>query len=253
MTDPNADPRVRYETVVRCLCGAELSPGPIWGWDICPTCGTWVNSRRPTEDSLPAVYGPTYWSRTQELVNCPPLEARFDSDMQDRVPQYLSVLTPNLDAGARIAETGCGNARILHELKKQGFSVVGTEFSPDVIARVRKLTDVPILQGGVDRLETESYDALISIDVLEHVHDPPAFLKAHARVLKAGGLMLVHTPVHEKANEPYAYSVGMLWKLYHLYLFSRALVERLFDGAGFEVVNRDVRVFGWPVYLLRKR
>lgn len=253
MTDPNNDPRISYETVRECLCGSALSPGPVWGWDICPACGTWVNSRRPTVESLPAVYGPGYWTTTQELAGCPPLETRFESDMLDRIPAYLSAIVPHLRPSARVAEIGCGNARLVHELRARGFDAIGTEFSPDVIARVSKLTSVPILQGGIERLETGSFDALISIDVLEHAHDPAAFLRAHARVIRPGGLLMVHTPVHERPNEPYAYTVGTLWKMYHLYLFSRSLIERLFDEAGFDVVSREVRVFGWPVYLLRKR
>jgi SAM-dependent methyltransferase len=253
VSDPNNDPRVSYETVHDCLCGAALSPGPVWGWDICPACGTWVNSRRPTIESLPAVYGPGYWTTTQELVNCPPLETRFEADMLDRIPAYLSAIVPHLTPGARVAEVGCGNGRLIHELKRLGFDAVGTEFSADVIARVRKLTDVPILQGGVERLEPGSCDAVISIDVLEHAHDPRAFLASHARVIRKGGLLMVHTPVHARPNDPYTYSVGILWKLYHLYLFSRSLLERLFDEAGFDVVSNAVAVFGWPVYLLRKR
>lgn len=254
--DPNLDPRVAYEAVASCLCGgggtASVRDGPVWGWGVCDACGTWVNTRRPTEASLAAVYGPGYWSVTQAMAGCPPLEARFEQDMADRVPQYLSAVLPHVPANGRVAETGCGNARLLHELRARGFDAVGTEFSPDVVARVRRLTDVPILAGGVVRLAPASCDAVVSVDVLEHVHDPLAFLRAHAGVLKPGGVMVVHTPVHDTPAQPYGYSVGMLWKLYHLWLFSRGLAEELFARAGLTVVNRDVWVFGWPVYVLRK-
>ena len=50
--DPNIDPRVTYETAEHCLCGSRVEPGPVWGWGVCPACGTWVNTRRPTEASL---------------------------------------------------------------------------------------------------------------------------------------------------------------------------------------------------------
>jgi len=253
MTDPNSDPRIQFETVEQCLCGTALSPGPLWGWGICSQCGTWVNSNRPTRNSLAAVYGRTYWTTTQELVNCPPLEVRFETDMRDRIPHYLGAILPHLAPAAALAEVGCGHGRLLHELRLKGFRVTGLEFSSEIIARVVKLTDIPILQGGIERLEHESLDALISIDVLEHMHEPLEFLRAHARVLKPGGVMLVHTPVHDKPNEPYAYTVGMLWKLYHLYLFSRTLIERLFHEGGFRILAQDVRVFGWPVFVLRKR
>ena len=114
--DPNADPRIVYEPVETCLCGTRVHPGPVWGWAVCPACYTWVNTRRPTEASLPVVYGPTYWGTTQKMVSCPPLEQRFESDALDRVPLYLGALAPHLRRGARIAEVGCGNGRLVHEL-----------------------------------------------------------------------------------------------------------------------------------------
>ena len=250
--DPNADPRIVYETVEACLCGTRLHPGPVWGWGVCPSCYTWVNTRRPTEASLPVVYGPTYWGTTQRMVRCPPLEQRFESDALDRVPQYLGALAPHLKPGARVAEVGCGNGRLVHELRRAGFDAVGTEFSPEIIARVRKLTDAQVLRGGATDLERGAYDALVSIDVFEHAHDPRKFLREHAAPLKPRGLLMVHTPVHDSPYQPYTYTVGMLWKPYHLYLFGRRLAERLFREAGFEVVSNDTQVFGWPVYVLRK-
>ena len=251
--DPNNDPRIRWETVRTCVCGGALYDTFVWGWGICRECQTWVNTRRPTTDSLPIVYGEGYWTVTQALALCPPLEQRFHNDLNDRVGTYMGQLLPHLKPGARVAEIGCGNARLLHELKQRGFDVVGTEFLQSVLDRVSKLTDVKLLRGGVDLFEPESFDAVGSIDVLEHTHDPRAFLRQHVRVLKPGGVMLLHTPIHDHASDPYAYRASTLWKIYHLYLFSRALAERLFAEAGLEVLSRDVRVFGWPVYVTRKR
>jgi SAM-dependent methyltransferase len=253
LIDPGNDPRLRFERVDRCLCGGNLLEGPIWEWMICGGCGTWVNTKRPTEESLGIVYGETYWTTTQALVGAPPLERRFQLDMNDRIPVYLKQLTPHLPATARIGELGCGNARLLHELKGMGHEVVGTEYDAGMIARLAQLTDVPIQQGGAELFESASFDAMLSLDVLEHLHDPAAFLREHKRLLKPGGLLLLHTPVHERANEPYRYSVGLLWKLYHLYLFSRQLIDEMVDAAGFEVIADEARMFGWPIFVLRKR
>jgi SAM-dependent methyltransferase len=240
LIDPANDPRLRFERVERCLCGGGLLEGPIWEWMICGDCGTWVNTRRPTEDSLSLVYGETYWTTTQELVGAPPLERRFEQDMQDRIPAYLEQLRPHLPERARICELGCGNGRLLHELQHAGHDVVGTEYDAGLIERVARLNDA-------------GFDAMISVDVLEHLHDPAGFLREHQRLLRPGGVLLLHTPVHERPNEPYRYSVGMLWKLYHLYLFSRSLIERLLDEAGFDIAASDGRMFGWPIFILRRR
>jgi len=250
--NPNADPRIAYETVETCLCRRELDPAPIWGWGVCAGCSTWVNTKRPTPDSLAYVYDETYWSATQELAGNPSLEQRFRRDMKDRVPQYLEVLEAHLSPASRIAEIGCGNARLLHELAAKGHDCVGTELDEGVIDRVRALTDVPILQGGIERIEPGSCDAIVCVDVLEHVHEPVRFLAELRSRLREGGLMLLHTPVIDDPARPYRYSVAMMWKLYHLYLFGRPLLERLIREAELEVVDEGTEVFGWTVYVLRR-
>lgn len=250
--DPNLDPRVTFEQVIHCPCGGAVSDGPIWGWGTCGACGTWVNTRRPTEASLGVVYGEAYWTITQALAGCPTLEQRFESDLHDRVGVYLQALLPHLKPGGRIAEIGCGNARLLHELAERGFAAEGAELLESVISRVRRLTRVSIRRGGAELFEPASLDGLISIDVLEHVHQPLEFLQSHAKLLRPGGVMLVHTPVHSEPHQPYGYSVGMLWKLYHLYLFSRRLIDQLFKHAGLDVVSAEMSVFGWPVFILKK-
>ena len=252
-SDPNNDPRIVYEQVTRCLCGGDLMEGPIWEWQICSSCGTWVNTKRPAEISLADVYGETYWTTTQELAGTPTLEQRFNRDMNDRIPVYLDALLPHLVESARICELGCGNARLLHELKLRGYHVIGTEFDSSVITRLTELTDVQILQGNSEQFPDESFDAVISIDVLEHVHNPGKFLQENARLLRPGGVMLLHTPVHDQPQTPYRYSVGLLWKLYHLYLFSRDLLLQLIDDAGFRVLDDKSAIFGWTVFILQKR
>lgn len=252
MSDPNNDSGLQFETVEQCLCGTTLAEGPIWGWGVCPGCGTWVNTRRPTRGVQGVVYGEVYWTKTQEMVSCPPLEQRFKSDMNDRIPAYLRALESWLPAGSRVAEVGCGNARLLHELQGRGHHVTGTEYSQPVIDRVGRLTNVPIRRGGAEQLERGAYDGVVSIDVLEHVHDPAGHLRELAGLLKPSGVLLLHTPVISGPNEPYQYSVGMLWKLYHLYLFSRPLIERIFREAGLAIAAEGPLVFGWPVFVLRK-
>jgi SAM-dependent methyltransferase len=251
--DPNNDPAVTYESVTTCLCGGRLDSGPVWHWDICSQCGTWVNTRRPTAGSVAAVYGPVYWTATQTIAGAPTLEQRFNRDMHDRIPQYLGALRPHLRPASRIGEFGCGNARILHELAAEGHDMVGAEMDPSVVERVRRLTDrVDIGHTMPADHEDGSFDALLSIDVLEHVHEPQAYLAEHARLLRPDGVLLLHTPVHDRPEAPYRYSVGMLWKLYHLFLFSRSLLDRMVAEAGLTCVDDTTVLFGWPVLILRR-
>ncbi len=250
--DPNIDPRIEWERIDQCLCGTSLRDCAIWGWGVCERCGTWANTHRPTESSLQFVYGEIYWTTTQQMAGVPLLPQRFENDFHDRVGTYLAALLPHLRDGMKITEVGCGNARLLHELKMRGFDVTGTEFSADVIAQVAKLTDVPIVQGTADDLPAAAFDAVISIDVMEHAHDPRVFLRSHLRLLKPGGIMMIHTPVHESQAQVYGYSVGMMWKLYHLWLFSGVLFDELLEEAGLTILDRSTSLFGWPVVIARK-
>jgi 2-polyprenyl-3-methyl-5-hydroxy-6-metoxy-1,4-benzoquinol methylase len=154
--------------------------------------------------------------------------------------------------GARICEIGSGNSRMLHELAALGYDVVGTEMNPAIIERVRRLTCVPVLCGGTELFRDSEFDAVLSLDVLEHFHDPLEALREYARILKPSGVLLLHTTVHEKPEDPFRYPVAMIWKSYHLYLFSRSTLWQLISRACFEVLRAERQVFGWPVLLLRK-
>jgi len=47
---------------------------------------------------------------------------------------------------------------------------------------------------GVQRLSTESFDAIVTMDVLEHVIDLPAFMTSCLGLLQYGGKMLINVP-----------------------------------------------------------
>lgn len=82
----------------------------------------------------------------------------------------------------------------------------------------------------------ESFDLVLSLDVIEHVPDPDALARELARVLKPGGLGLVTTPARWKFlsrdphfGVPFLHAVPQVWR---------------------EQVARKVfrRTYPWPVY-----
>jgi SAM-dependent methyltransferase len=85
--------------------------------------------------------------------------------------------------------------------------------------------DVKVLTNP-DRIRSEGYDALVCLDVLEHVPDPPDFVGTLASYLRPGGRLIVHapflmvhptTPTHLKANRRYSASLS-LYAQHHLRL-----------------------------------
>ena len=66
-----------------------------------------------------------------------------------------------------------------------------------------------------------AYDAVVCLDVLEHIPDPPEFVRAIAGYLRPGGRLIVHapfymihhsTPTHLKANRRYSGTLALYEK-----------------------------------------
>lgn len=69
-----------------------------------------------------------------------------------------------------------------------------------------------------DEIPHETFDAVICLDVLEHVPDPPAFVRMIARYLRPGGTFIVNAPfavihhttaTHLKSNRRYSGSLAL--------------------------------------------
>ena len=98
--------------------------------------------------------------------------------------------------GFNIAEIGCGTGSNLPMLEKFGHL---TAVEPDVQARLfaAKRSRVTIVQGKLPHelpLTDASLDLAVMLDVLEHVDDDIAALKAVSAKLKPGGRFLLTVP-----------------------------------------------------------
>lgn len=103
-----------------------------------------------------------------------------------------------LKPGARILEIGCGTGHNLPMLARFG-EVEAIEI--DAAARAiaserlgRPVSDAPLPElPGVPR---GAYDMIAVLDVIEHIADDVAALKAMADCLKPGGAILIAVPAH---------------------------------------------------------
>jgi SAM-dependent methyltransferase len=103
--------------------------------------------------------------------------------------------------GKRILDSGCGNAGLLITLQQAGAAeLVGIEVDPNVYKlatlRTSRLPHIRILQddAALLTLEPESFDIVISFQVIEHVTDYQGYLHTQARLLKSGGVLLIACP-----------------------------------------------------------
>ena len=94
-----------------------------------------------------------------------------------------------------------------------------------------------------------SLDAIVLMDVLEHLGDPAATLRHCLGLLRPEGVFMVQTPRYREGKtlaqmeaDSDAF-VRMLKPDQHLYLFSKSSVERLFRSLGVEHVNFEKAIF----------
>ena len=101
-------------------------------------------------------------------------------------------------AGKSALDVGCGAGLLAEPLARLGAKVTGIDAAPEVIAVARDhaagqgLT-IDYRAGDVQDLDGQ-FDLVISMEVIEHVADPGAFLNALAARLAPGGLMILSTP-----------------------------------------------------------
>ena len=120
------------------------------------------------------------------------------------------VLQRRIAAGSRVVDVGCGTGFVLERLAGQ-FDVTGLEPDPSVRARAHASIASRILPGATNDLSAVQgmrFDAVLLLDVLEHLDDDDAALRGLHPVLAPGGLLLVMVPAnprlwstHDELNE----------------------------------------------------
>jgi SAM-dependent methyltransferase len=105
----------------------------------------------------------------------------------------------NLPERARILEIGCGTGHNLVMLAQFG-EVDAIEIDPAAREIATKRLGKPVSASplpGLPGIERGTYDMVAVLDVVEHIEDDVAALKAMKDCLKPGGKILIAVPAHQ--------------------------------------------------------
>lgn len=198
----------------------------------CCTCGLiYVNPRLATDSEIK-----TYSDEAESLY--------FSSTRKQRTKAFTHVIEglPRWlgHSPETLLDIGCGDGLLVELGLTAGISCAGTEQRDILCQQVRaRLGDAAIVSSDIKQLAAASYDVVCLINVIEHLRQPKEMIGEIYRLLKPGGILLIHAPnmggipaklQREKWNqiEPFE----------HFYYFTVKTLNQMLADVGFEPIGR---------------
>ncbi|HUD13246.1 MAG TPA: methyltransferase domain-containing protein [Terracidiphilus sp.] len=191
-------------------------------------------------------YGRQYYeSYLTDHYNLPKLADRMRTDLPERCLHWLRALLRFKLPPGRVLELGSAHGGFVAMLRWAGFDGTGLELSPWLVELSRATFGFPVLQGPVEtqNIPDASLDAVVLMDVIEHLADPEVTLRHCLKALKPGGVLLIQTPRYCEGktysrmvaeNDPF---LVHLKPEQHLFLFSDTAMGRLLGKLGLSAVE----------------
>jgi len=120
----------------------------------------------------------------------------------DRLTACVSFL-PDIQGGGKILELASGNGFLAASLVESGLEFdeyVASEMPGSRLDALHRKLDYPKVRveqidaEQLTTLESDTYDAVIMVALIEHLIDPLSAMQQVARILKPGGIVYIDTP-----------------------------------------------------------
>ncbi|MFQ5648893.1 MAG: class I SAM-dependent methyltransferase [bacterium] len=200
---------VELETTACPLCGStkntpqrkvadrfNLASGPVFQLVRCDACAFVFLNPRPAAETISAFY--------EHEAYQPFLSTRASLAVWDWLYTLVRRYTlpakrrkiERMKASGSLLDVGCGTGEFLHEMKKHGWQVAGTEQDAHAarFAQEEYGLQVATCDLAACDFQSGSFDVVTLWHVLEHVHEPGALLQRVADLLREDGVILAAMP-----------------------------------------------------------
>ena len=252
-----------------CWCGNhDLLP---WNDDYarCPACETLVENSVGVSfvrrDEAASLYDESYWLGKMAAIykdmGCNSIDDILLLHYRERAAHWAAHIIRHVEPGARVLEMGCGLGTLTRWLCDLGYQAMATELDPVWRGYLRRKLGITTLDPAAvpPKEAKDCYDAVIAMDVLEHLADPVAEMTIISAALKPGGTLVLQLPEYpagasyvDLAAQGHPF-LGMLLPSEHLYLYSRQALTALLGRFGFPHILWRPNLFPADMFLFAAR
>ena len=122
---------------------------------------------------------------------------RTDPGLHEQIANFVC---KNFAKGSNILDMGCGQGALSARLHDIGYKVTAADVNVSDFKSNRDIdfccvnfNDEKQLNEFIDN-KSETYDVVLGIEVIEHIENPWAYLRALKEMTKKGGMVIVSTP-----------------------------------------------------------
>jgi SAM-dependent methyltransferase len=243
------------ERVPCALCGATFARRYLtkFGYRIvkCWRCGLVYCNPRLSAAATDQRYNAEYF-RNEYLPSVrPPAGSDERQFLTDRFTPAIRLLEKSGAVHGRLLEIGTGAGFFLKAAANAGWQAHGLELSAEAAAYARERLGLDVRQIPAEEMPFEpgSFDAAAMFEVIEHLRDPVAVLRAARRAVRPGGVLVLSTP---NLNALSRWGLGKQWAVLspaeHLYYFSERTLSATLIKAGFSRVEFVREFEPWLLY-----
>lgn len=154
-------------------------------------------------------------------------------------------------ADVSILEIGSGLGYLTHSLRKEGYQAYGVDISGQAVERAKQRYGNYFLHEDIFEMaqkNTAKYDCVVMMEVIEHVTNPPAFLKAATALVKTGGKLIVTTPNKDAVPE----GVNSVWQSdfppVHFWFYTERSMQIMLENIGKQYTFFDFSEYNRKFY-----
>lgn len=154
---------------------------------------------------------------------------------------------------ASIMEVGCSAGHLLADMRVAlpNAELTGGDYTLGTLVKLgAKMPDIPLVRFNLadSPLQSDTYDAMVLLNVLEHIEDDVAAVQHIARMLKPGGVAVIEVPAGPELFDDYDR------ELKHFRRYTLPGLCKMIEGAGLKVERRNyLGALIYPAFYLAKK